>query len=261
MIQRVEGPKAVHRYKSALNGGMGLVECMLGSRLTAFETVPGSGWSFYTGGSKEPPFALAVRGSSAWMAGSACPEQLALLLKVMGVSRLTANAGAVLPQGWQQQEQLSVFQQKPGKSARAEELPKGFWLNREPSLWQTARLVALQPGFDPQARDNFYADSCALCNRGLARVWAAEAEEGLAATAGAYGLYEELALLSAVYTHPEYRRRHLGRSLVAQLGQSLCGDGYTVTLECAPGREAFYQAMGFEPAGFVQKAAAPDECF
>lgn len=261
MIQRVDGPKAGQRYRRAIEGGAGPVECMLGSRLEAFETLSGSGWSFYTGGRGEEPFALAVRGCSAWMAGKAEPQQLALLLKVMGVRRITSNSGEFLPEGWQPCEQLAIFRMQPGKEPAAENLQNGFSLQKAPSLWQVSQLISQQPGFDTEAQENFYADSCVLQNRGFARIWAAEGREGLAATAGAYGLYKGLALLSAVYTCPEQRKQHLGRSLTAQLAAGLCADGYVVTLECAPGREAFYSAMGFEPAGFVQKLSAPNDVF
>lgn len=257
MIGRVDSAASKKRFQKALVNGPCPVKTLLGSRLEAFEGMPGSGWSFYTESPGKKPLALAVRGASGWISGNADPEHLALLLQVMGVTGLTAAQGASVPAGWQLAETRTTFVCEPNKSLSEGTPPPELTLCTEPGLWSVAQLVAEQPGFDSESRDNFYADSCALANRGLARIFAGRMDGGFAVTAGAYSIWQNTACLAAVYTKPEYRHRQLGRFVTARLTNSLCGEGLYTVLEAAPGREDFYRAMGFKELGTAQRFCPP----
>ena len=259
MICKADTPAAQKRYRAAFENGRDPVSCMLGSRLEAFRGVPGTPWQFYTGGSKEPPLALAVRGCSAWLAGFAQPDELELLLRVMGVDRLTVWEDTQVPESWTLCDTMQVFSLKPGSCLNAGDPPDGFQVEEHPGLWQTAQLVAQQPGFTSEAQDNFYADSCALVNRGFARIWAGELDGRMTATAGAYALWQDAACLAAIYTRPEDRHKQLGRALTARLTNHLCGEGFWVTLESAHGKENFYRALGFKQTGVTRRYAPPKE--
>lgn len=253
MIHRVDSAAARTRFEKALVGGPCPVKTLLGSRLEAFGEMPGSGWSFYTTRDSQNPLALAVRGTSGWMAGSADTDHLELLLRVMGVTGLTLAQDACVPTGWQCSETKTTFVLAPESRIPEGEPPEKFVLSKEPGLWSVAQLVAEQPGFDSESRDNFYADSCALTNRGLARIWAGELNEKTVVTAGAYSIWNGTACLAAIYTRPEYRHQQLGRHITAKLTNSLCSEGLYTVLEAAPGREEFYRSLGFKELGVTQR--------
>lgn len=247
MISKVNSAAACKRYAAALNDSLCPVGCLLASRLAAFYRVEQSPWHFFTSAGGQKPLALAVRGSAAWIRGNASQEELTLLLKVMGVNRLTAGESTLLPPGWQLGEQLQQFGLKTAMTGGP--APAGdFHMEKEPSLWQVAQLMA-QQGFDEQARDNFYTDACLLKNRGMAKVYAVSCQNSLVAVAGAYCIHEKAAVLSGIYTRPEKRHKGLGRAVTQALSRDLLAEGRTVLLESAPGREGFYQAMGFEKTG------------
>lgn len=245
MICAVKNEAARRRYQAALAGGP--TACSLGARCAAFAAAPAFGWRFFTGGEGEAPLALAVRGQAAQLAGGADPEELALLLKMLRVRSLRIEEGTP-PLGWREERQLAVFRLAAGGRLPLPPQPAGFTLETEPSLWEVADLLAQDremAAAGGEARDNFYADACAMKNRGFACIWAARFGGRLAATAGAYALWGGGAYLSAVETAPPLRRRGAGRWLVAALANELAGRGLAVGLLCAPGREPFYTALGF----------------
>ena len=249
MICAVKGPGAARRYRAALGGGP--TACSLGARCAAFAGLPASGWRFFTGGGGAEPFALAVRGAAAQLAGRADPEELALLLEMLKVRELRMEQGAP-PRGWQPARELAVFGLAPGGRLPQPPAPAGFCLETEPSLWEVADLLARGRELGEagaQARDNFYAAACAMKNRGLACIWAARFESCLAATAGAYAMWGGQACLAAVETEEKLRHKGAGRWLVAGLANYLAQQGLGVSLLCAPGRERFYQALGLEKRG------------
>ena len=53
--------------------------------------------------------------------------------------------------------------------------------------------------------DDFIAEACARRNRGLAHIFALEAPDGYAATAGVYALCAHESYLGGVVTREEYR--------------------------------------------------------
>ena len=78
------------------------------------------------------------------------------------------------------------------------------------------------------------------------------------ATAGAYAISENAALLSAVETAPAFRGRGCAGALVCALARKLCGQGKAVCLVARPGAEGFYEKLGFEQRGLAYGHAAPE---
>lgn len=251
MIRAVESDADAARFAAALGGRTDPVAVETAACFAAFRALPGSGWRFFTGGDDQPPFALAVRGDTARLTGSAEGEELALLLRFMGVSGLKC-ALPDPPDGWRQEAAFWVYRAPAGGPA-ARPLPRGFTLNEAPSLLGVTDLLqggeSLAAPRDRQAADTFYSEACALRNRGLAEIWTLEANGAPAATAGAYAITENAALLSAVETQPAFRGRGCGGALVCALARRLCGQGKDVLLVARPGVEGFYETLGFARQG------------
>ena len=260
MIRLVESAADAARFAAALADPCDPVAVETAARFAAFSGLPGSGWRFYTGGEGEPSFALAVRGASALLCGSADGEEAALLLKVLGARRLKTACPGPLP-GWRQDAAFRVFH-APAGGPKEKPLPEGFLLNESPSLlgvteflWGGGSLAAHR---DRRSADTFYSEICTMRNRGLAQIWTLEESGVTAATAGAYAVTENAALLSAVETAPAFRGKGCAGALVCALARRLCGQGRAVCLVARPGVEGFYEKLGFEQRGLAYGHAAPE---
>lgn len=260
MIRLVESAADIARFRSALADSSDPVAVETAVRFAAFSGLPGSGWKFYTGGEGEPSFALAARGASALLCGSADGEEVALMLKVLGARRLKTAQPDPLP-GWRQDAVFHVFH-APAGGPQAKPLPEGFWLNEAPSLLGVTEFLwggeSMSAPHDRRSTDTFYSEICTMRNRGLAEIWTLEESGVTAATAGAYAIIENAALLSAVETAPAFRRKGCAGALVCALARRLCGQGKAVCLVARPGVEGFYEKLGFEQRGLTYGHAAPE---
>lgn len=258
MIRLVDTADAAARFTAALAGRADPVSVQTAARFAAYRDVPGSGWKFYTGGAGEAPFALSVRGGSAQLSGSADGEELAGLLAVLGVARLK-SAGDAGPAGWRQDAAFAAFYAPAGLAVPP--LPAGAALDEDVSM---SEVVALLTGGDSlageagrAAAENFYAEGCALRNRGLAKVWGLRLDGELAATAGLYAIGENAAMLGGVETARPFRRRGLAAALVCRLAALALPRG-PVSLLARHGAEGFYARLGFEQKGQAYGFAAPE---
>lgn len=260
MIRLVESSADAARFAAALAGRTDPVAVETAARFAVFRDVPGSGWKFFTGREGEVPFALAARGASALFTGSADGEELALLLDVLRARRLKTIWPGPLP-GWRQDAVFRVYHAPAGGPA-ARPLPGGFVLNEEPSLLGVTEFLwggeSLAAHHDRRSVDTFYSEACTLRNRGLAEIWTLEQNGVTAATAGAYAVTENAALLSAVETAPSFRGKGCAGALVCALARRLCGQGKAVCLVARPGVEGFYEKLGFEQRGLTYGYAAPE---
>lgn len=260
MIRLVESAADIARFQSALADSSDPAAVETAVRFAAFHELPGSGWKFYTGGEGEPSFALAVRGASALLCGSADGEEVALLLKVLGARRLKTARPDPLP-GWRQDAVFHVFH-APAGGPQAKPLPEGFWLNEAPSLLGVTEFLwggeSMSAPHDRRSTDTFYSEICTMRNRGLAEIWTLEKSGMTAATAGAYAITENAALLSAVETSPAFRGKGCAGALVCALARRLCGQGKAVCLVARPGVEGFYEKLGFEQRGLTYGHTAPE---
>ena len=260
MIRLVESPADAARFQAALAGRTDPVSVETAVRFAAFHRLPGSGWRFYTGGEGEEPFALAVRGASALLTGSAGGEETALLLNFLQARRLKTARPDPLP-GWRRDAAFHVFY-APAEGPGARPLPEGFVLNEAPSLLGVTEFLwggeSMTAPHDRQSVDTFYSEICAMCSRGLAEVWTLEESGVTAATAGAYAITENAALLSAVETGPAFRGKGCAGALVCALARRLCGQGKAVCLVARPGVERFYEKLGFEQREQTYSCVAPE---
>ena len=251
MICAVNSPQRQQQFLKALEAS----DCTathsdLGAHFAAFAELPGSGWQFYTGAEQHLPFALAVQGSRAILAGEADGEELDSFLTFLGVKRLKTSGQ--IPNGWNVTQQPQRFILPKDKTAISGKIPQQIQLDRLPSLQQVTELLAQGTTFagEPQeVLDCFYSEACTLRNRGLAQIWAVRNPQGLVATAGAYGIWNKTAYLAAVETHLRYRGKGYGRAMVAALSNDLVEQGCLVELLCKPGSEDFYHALGFLQQG------------
>lgn len=258
MIRLVESAADAARFSLALAGRADPVSVQTAARFAAFRDVPGSGWKFYTGGEEDAPLALSVRGSSAQLSGSADGEELAGLLALLGVARLK-SAEAAAPAGWRQDAAFAAFYAPASLVAPA--LPAGAVLDEDVPM---SEVMALLTGGDSlageagkAAAENFYAEGCALRNRGLAKVWGLRLGGELAATAGLYAIGENAAMLGGVETARAFRRRGCAAALVCRLAALALPKG-PVCLLARHGAEGFYQRLGFEQRGTACGFAAPE---
>lgn len=260
MIRLVESAADAACFRSALADAQDPVAVETAVRFTAFHQLPGSGWKFYTGGEGEKPFALAVRGASALLTGSAGGEEVALLLNFLQARRLKTSRPDPLP-GWRQDAAFHVFH-APAGGPKARPLPEGFVLNEAPSLMGVTEFLwggeSMTAHHDRRSTDTFYSEICAMRNRGLTEIWTLEEKGATVATAGAYAISENAALLSAVETAPSFRGRGCAGALVCALARKLCGQGKAVCLVARPGVEGFYEKLGFEQRGLTYGHAAPE---
>lgn len=260
MIRLVENAADAARFQAALADAQDPVAVETAVRFAAFSGLPGSGWKFYTGEEGEEPFALAVRGASALLTGSAEGEEVALLLNFLQARRLKTARPEPLP-GWRQDAVFHVFH-APAGGPKARPLPEGFRLNEAPSLLGVTEFLwggeSMAAPHDRRSTDTFYSEICTMRNRGLAQIWTLEEKGVTAATAGAYAITENAALLSAVETAPAFRGKGCAGALVCALARKLCGQGKAVCLVARPGVEGFYEKLGFEQRGLTYGHAAPE---
>lgn len=261
MISATGTSSARERFLAALVGGAGPAACFVGAHFAAFGGLAGSDWQFFTGGGQDPPFALAVRGRSAHAVGMADPEELALLLKLLGVCRLQSEQG-LCPARWQPKKRMNAFCLAAGAELAVPAAPADLMLDAAPSLWQVVEFLDRDGQLSAAGSDaagNFYSDACTKRNRGLAEVWTARLKGELAATAGAYAIWGGMAYLAAVETRTDCRRKGIGGFLTVSLANSLSGRGLAVNLLCEPGREAFYASLGFSMQGQAVRFAPKQE--
>lgn len=228
------------------------IACQLGATEAVFGTLPGSGWQFYTGGEGEAPFALGIRGQTALLAGPADAEELAGFLGFLGVSRLRC-AGTV-PEGWQLRRRYSRMVLSAGEQLPRRELPAGFLLEERPAVSRVTEFLCRGESLsgDQQTRDCFYSETCTLVNHGRALLWAAQDQTGeIAATAGAYAIWNRTAYLAGVETGLGAREKGLAGALVVGLANRLAEQGILVELLCLPALEEFYRRLGFTKQGEV----------
>ncbi|WP_418441786.1 GNAT family N-acetyltransferase [Candidatus Allofournierella excrementavium] len=138
----------------------------------------------------------------------------------------------------------------------------GFLLNESPSLLGVTEFLwgggSLAAHHDRRSTDTFYSEICTMRNRGLAEIWTLEESGVTAATAGAYAVTGNAALLSAVETAPAFRGKGCAGALVCALARRFCEQGKAVCLVARPGVEGFYEKLGFEQRGLTYGHAAPE---
>lgn len=229
------------------------VACQLGAMQATFGTLPGSGWQFYTCGPGDIPFALAVRGSAALLAGPADREELAGFLSFLGVLQLRTTG--TVPEGWQLQERFIHMVMPANAQLLRETEPCEIFLNQQPGIGRVVDFLCQGESLGSggaDAWDCFYSETCTLVNHGRALIWTVENAAGeLVATAGAYAMWNKTAYLAGVETEKKHRGKEIGGFLVTALANHLAAEGYLAELLCRPEREHFYQALGFIKKGEV----------
>ena len=110
----------------------------------------------------------------------------------------------------------------------------------------------LQAGFDEAAPafESWYADVMLRIRRGLCRISCVRENNRVAATAMTVAEGERIALIGAVATHPDYRRRGYASACVSTLAAQLQNEGRQVLL--SPKNETaarVYAKLGFAVCG------------
>ncbi|MBU3805638.1 MAG: GNAT family N-acetyltransferase [Candidatus Fournierella pullistercoris] len=245
MIETVTTPQQKRRFLRGLSHpAVHGIHAELGAYFKAYHNLSQGPWMFLTSGEGQAPLSIGLRGTTALVSGTACPEELASCLSFLGVKQLRTTG--LVPAGWVAAEPVvrMVLTQPvvPPKPWRVE-------LEQQPSLFQVSQLLQNSDSFrgeSPQAVEEFYAQTCRMVNQGLAQVWAVQHQGYLVATAGAYSIWPCRAYLSGVETLPSWRGMGLASWLVGYLSQDLQKKGLEVELVCRPKHEGFYQRLGFE---------------
>ena len=253
MICAVNSAQTRRRFAAALADPRAAgVTCQLGAMEAVFGPLSGSGWQFYTSGEGETPFALGVRGQTALLAGPADAEELAGFLGFLGVCRL--RAAGMAPEGWTLRRRYSRMLLPVGEQLPRRELPAAFVLQEHPAVSQVTEFLCQGESLsrDQQTRDCFYSETCTLVNHGRALLLAARSRTGeIAATAGAYAIWNKTAYLAGVETRQDARGNGLAGALVTGLANQLAEQGILVELLCLPALEEFYRRLGFIKQGEV----------
>ena len=251
MICTVKDTITQKQFETALSvQDTSTVCCELGAKFSAFGRLPGSGWQFYTGSRTESPFALAVRGQSALLAGQADSEELDSFLRFLGVERIKTVEQP--PLGWQQDTVMERFVLRAGHQLSVPECSSEMQLECTPSMGQVVDFLSSGEVFKNQPQevlDCFYSEVCTMVNHGFAEIWAVRGPGGIPATAGAYAIYGGKAYLASVETAPEMRGQGIGGFLTCALSNKLAADGLEVELLSRPGYEPFYRKLGFVSDG------------
>lgn len=259
MICAVKDTQTKERFWAALSfKDTTATHCDLAAHFAAFHALPGSGWSFYTNGEQESPFALAVQGSHALLVGLADTEELDSFLTFLGVQRLKTDG--IVPQGWNVQERPRRFVFTPDMPHFHRERSASVILDMMPSMAEVAAFFQQGETFAQASQDvldAFYSEACTLRNHGLAQIWALRKQGKLVATAGAYAIWNNTAYLAGVETCAEERKQGYAGSLVAALTEHFIKQGIGVELLCKPGSEGFYRALGFTEQGTGAYCAPP----
>lgn len=179
--------------------------------------------------------ALLLRGSSLLLCGDAPnTEELETFCAFAGVSELE-GAPDLLP-GFRRTHLLQM--EYAEQSVPSQPQLSGAEIDEVPNLWQLASARLLQV-----PTEDWYADACARRNRGLAEIYAVQAQGYYVATAGIYALRENAAYLTAVATDPAHRCRGFARALLDKL--ATFSTGRTLTLLCEPELRPFYERAGY----------------
>lgn len=181
--------------------------------------------------------ALSVSGENALVCGEVRDaEELDSFLAFSGV-RCVRSSHAV-PSGFAREEIFLMTYTQP----QTREFPSGMRLEEMPRMTKLGESMRYTDG--TMSSDDFIAEACARRNRGLAHIFALEAPDGYAATAGVYALCAHEAYLGGVVTREEYRGRGCAGALVLYAANRYA-PGRAVRLICAPERRTFYESIGF----------------
>ena len=220
-----------------------LLHALLGRDLTLWADNPGAPVRLFLAGEA----ALSVSSNSAWLAGAPDdPEELASFLRFVGVENLyTAARDPATDFRLAGRERGYCL--PPGRTLPQPPLPQGFAPDTDVPVGEAAGLLF------PTAsayRDGFYSRTATAVNHGLARLWGLRDAGGrLAASMGAYALFERQAYLSLLHTDPAFRRRGLGGWLVTAMANALAAEGWRCAFFSEPHNLPFYRQLGFAPAG------------
>ena len=181
--------------------------------------------------------AVSVSGDTALVCGEVRDaEELDSFLAFSGVC--CVRSSHAVPAGFAREEINLMTYTAP----RTRAFPDGMRLDDMPRM---AVLGASMREADPEmASDDFISEACARRNRGLAQIFALEAQGEYAATAGVYALCDHEAYLGGVVTRPEFRGRGCAGALVLHAANRYAA-GREVRLVCAPERRTFYESLGF----------------
>lgn len=261
MICAVASEAQKQDFLATLSGQPGPIACAMGVHVQAFWQLPKSGWSFYTQGQGEAPFALAVWGAAAQIIYTTTPpkaDELASFCSAMGI----ASVQCALPlHGWAATETAMRYDwRQDALPQAATKRNDGYAINPQPNLLAATEFLNRNGQFSQQgeaASDAFYTRSCALVNRGVAHFWAVEADGEIASTAFSAAEFGGWAYLSAIETAESHRRKGLAGWLIGALCASLLAKNHRPTLLCRPEMAAFYAKIGFEAAGEVFRYQPP----
>ena len=246
-----------------------------------------NGWHFFAAGEDEEPFALALRGGTAWACGRHDPEELGEFLRWAGVSRLTARlsdqspgpdgfiaAGRMLgllrPYDGGGQSAIEPDAQKE----RAPLFPAGYRLAGQTDAARAADFLRREGAFSaeegpaPRTADAAEAQAQQDAARLFAQELDARAAVGLgyaalltedgapqtpprpaAAMVVTTAVFAKAVCLSALQVRAELRGQGLGSRMVQLLAAEAERYARGVCLLCRPERAGFYARLGFVPEG------------
>ncbi len=274
MIQKVTNAPQRANFLAAAGAEIA-TRAQMGVRLALFADLPGSGWQFYT--SDAAPFAIALRGASATVAGEYDPEELGSFCSFLGIDCITTPCETP-PQGYVLRQTLSVYTLAAGKrlplppltgafAGQAEETQaedvagdrivtqhatdkqKFFTLEKAPSL--SAIVPLLFAGEDAEIQDRYYADACTARNAGMAEFWLLRHEGVPIFTVAASAILGRDVYLSAGETIEAHRGQGIGGRYITQMANEYAAKGYDVCFVCEAVRCRFYNRLGFAQSGVL----------
>lgn len=242
MIRQASAPGQRELFAAAI-AGVPYLAPVMGRDLAIWADNPGAPVRLFTASGA----ALSLSGSDATLCGSPQDEEelfaflhFAGIRSLMSTRRLTEGKVEAVCHRYA----LASGDRLPGAP---EGEMSGLMLDQDPAMGEVAAF--LFPG-ESGRQDSLYTEGCAARARGMARVWALRRPGGeILSTVGAYAVLDGAAAMAMGCTHPSMRGKGIGGWLISRMAETLAGEGLAVSLLCAPERCAFYERLGFAPAG------------
>ena len=180
--------------------------------------------------------ALMVRQNTAYLSGNVLNiEELAAFYSFKGI---TIVEGGECPDGFSAQE--VVIMENEDSNVNEEEV--FYDTDKEPDLWQ----LSLEDFMEIPSCE-WYPESCLRRRRCGAKIYAIKSCDKYIATAGAYNLNKDTAVISVVATKEEYRKKGYAAALVKTLTQDLMPR--KIYLICKKDMVLFYKKINYKITG------------